>query len=213
MAGKHPKPYESPLSAHIAQDILNIPIPAGEDGPPARTIGERVRRALEAIEEANRHLATSPVAKIVAHSIMQTLKKRGEATIAVRSDGAVVLRVAYGAEEGPTEVRSRRDAPSVQTTHRSDLPYLDELRAEAADLGLDISGLGRRRRTIHEYIEAHKRNAKGFDQVSVSAAPEAGTLPGRRRSGVPGRPLVLLETEAEATLEGALAAFKGNDPR
>lgn len=168
--GKHPKPYESPLAPNLARDILNIPIPPGdlESEPPPRTIGERVERALRAIEEANRHLATSPVAGIVARSIMQTLKKRGEASIMVRSDGAVVLRVAYGAEE-QVEHRPRRDAPDVQTTHRSDLPYLDELRAEASDLGVDISHLGRRRRAIHEYLEAHKRNlARGFDEVSVA---------------------------------------------
>lgn len=167
---KQPKPYECPLSPDLAADILNIPLDTGgHDGAPPRTIGERVRRSTEAIDEANRHLAESPVARIVAISLMQRLKKRGTPSILVRYDGTVILRIHYG-EEGNgagKAVRMRRDAPEIQTTHTSDLPYLEDLRAEASDLGLDISHLGRQRRIIHEFIEAHKRNVSG----EVEAAP------------------------------------------
>lgn len=186
---RKPKPYENPLSPQLAEDILNIPIEEPEQMPPPRTIGERVRRAIEAIEEANKHLATSPVAKIVARSLMQEMKRRGDATIAVRPDGTVVLRVSYGETPEPEAgARPRRDAPMVQTTHRSEIPYLDELRAEAADLGVDISHLGRQRRAIYEYLQAHKRNLKGtFDEVRVTPA-EPTVLPRqprRKHKGVP----------------------------
>lgn len=183
--GTQPKPYESPLSARLAEEILNIPVEPDGDAQPPRTIREMVRRSVEMIDRTNEHLKHSQIAQIVARSIMQELKKRGEASIVVRYDGTVVLRVVYGEESTPHEVRNRRDAPSVQTTHRSDLPYLDELRAEAVDLGLDITHLGRQRRAIHEYIETYKKGIKpGVDEVSVTAMDgDIPTIPQRSRRG------------------------------
>jgi hypothetical protein len=157
--GKAPKPYESPLSTTLAAEILNIPVVPDEDRPAPRTIGEMVQRSVELITRTNEQLRHSTLAKIVARSIMQDLKKRGDAAIVVRYDGTVVLRVSY-ADDGDEESapsRMRRDAPVVQMTNRSTLPYLDALRAEAEELGVDVSHLGRQRKAIHEYLQAYRR--------------------------------------------------------
>lgn len=168
--GKTPKPYESPLSAKLSEEILNIPVVADVDRPAPRTIGEMVQRSVELISHTNEHLRQSTLAKIVAKSIMQELKKRGDAAIVVRYDGTVVLRVTYS-DESPATARPRRDAPSVQMTNQSVLPYLDALRAEAADLGVDITHLGRQRKAIHEYLQAHRAHPRGVDEVRLTPVP------------------------------------------
>ena len=161
-----PRPFEQPLSPELAASILSVPLPDGVGGPTPRTVGERVALMRVAVDEANAYLAESPVAKIVARSLMTDLKKRGDATIVVRYDGVVVLRVAYGDEgltvnPGDESAFVRRDVPSVRTVHSSDLPYLDELRKEAATLGVDVSHLGRARRAIAELLDAHRATARG----------------------------------------------------
>mgnify|MGYP007062761494 CR=1 FL=1 len=158
--------YEHPLSPELACSILDIPVSPME-GPEPRTIRERLTRMHEAVSEANAHLAVSPVAKIVARSLMLDLKKRGEASIVVKHDGAVVLRVMYGAESISGEsghqaflngagTHPRRDVPGVTSNHQSDLPYLDALREEARKLCVDVSHLGRQRRAINEYLAPHR---------------------------------------------------------
>lgn len=149
---KPPKPYESLLSPQLAMEILNIPFALGAELPAPKTIGEMVQRSVELVSHTNEHLRHSPLAKIVARSIMQDLKKRGDASIVVRFDGSVVLRVTYS-EDAPSPTRPRRDAPALQTTNQSSLPYMDALRAEARSLGVDITHLGRQRKAIYEYLQ------------------------------------------------------------
>jgi uncharacterized protein YnzC (UPF0291/DUF896 family) len=179
--GKQPKPYESPLSQGLAEEILSLfQVSEGEEQAP-RTIKDLVKM----IDQTNERLHNSMVAKLVANSLMQSLKKRGDASLVIRYDGNVVVRVVYGeeAEVEDTTPRTRRDTPMVQTTHKSDLPYLDALRAEAADLGLDISHLGRQRRAIHEYIETHKQNVKPqVDEVTIIPVEKGAAPPRPKRS-------------------------------
>lgn len=148
------KPYEIPLTVDLAAEILNIPYAGNLQGPPLKTLGEHLDAAREMIVNANQILAASPVAKIVATSLARDLKKRGDAFLEVRLDGTVVLRVVYneGQDEKEIPARVRKDAPSVTCTHGSELPYLDELRQEAVERGIDISDLGRQRRAIYERL-------------------------------------------------------------
>lgn len=139
------KPYEVPLEPKLADEILNIPLLETESAP-TRTIGERVRKATKAIEEANAYLKDSPLAKLVADTLMKQLKKRGAATIQVRPDGSVVLRVAY------EEARVPLTNPVQVAPRKSTLPKMKALRKMATDLGLDISDLGRARKTIYARI-------------------------------------------------------------
>ncbi len=140
------KPYEVQLDDELAAEILAIPMDAPVGDPP-RTIGERVLAAAAAVAAANEHLHESRLAKIVATSVMKVLKKRGVASVQVRPDGIVILRVAYD------ETEEEHNVPVKRATRRSDLPKLDDLRAQAAELGVDISDLGQQRRAIFERIQ------------------------------------------------------------
>ena len=153
-----PKAYESPLAPQLAEEILNIPIEHEGDFTQPRTIGEMVRGWAVLIERANDQLRQSHLAGIVAKSIAQDLKKRGDATIVVRHDGTVVLRVSYAGADEPPVVELRQDSPSVVKVNRSSLPLLDTLREEAAGMGVDITHLGRQRKAIYEYLQTYRKN-------------------------------------------------------
>jgi hypothetical protein len=152
------KPYEVVLDPELAEDILTIPLWGDEDLPPARTIGERVQRAVKAVEEANQHLANSPVARILADTLMRQQKKRGYPSIRVQPDGSVILHVAYEKPEEEEVAAHQEDLRTVKSN--SDLPKLDLLREEAEVYGVDISDLGRARRRIYDRLEAHKRKLR-----------------------------------------------------
>jgi hypothetical protein len=185
------KPYEVPLDADLANEILNTPLASqpGEGNSP-RTIGERVASAIRSVEEANVYLAKSPLAALVADTLMRRLKKRGVPSIRVRPDGVVILHVSYDAEAPP---RTVAEPPVKRGSRKSDLPKLDELRAEAASLGLDITDLGRQRRAIFELVESAKAAiaedpkppARMVDEVTERDAPTTGTprVIRRKRSG------------------------------
>lgn len=145
---KKQKPYEVPLEADLARDILMMPVPLSEVLTPPRTIGERVEQAKVAVDEANEFLAQSKAAKVIAVALMRDLKKRGHPAIVVRPDGIVILRVDYDGEIDPVQ-----DTPVQKASRTSSLPKMDELREMAAELGVDISDLGRQRRAIHERLQ------------------------------------------------------------
>jgi hypothetical protein len=201
------KPYERPLSPELAKEILNIPFQEPEcDLVASATIGEHVERATKAVEAANKMLATSAIAQIVARSLMRDLKKRGDPSIYVAPDGTVMFRVSY--EE--TEPQPEREVPVVRTQGQSDLPKLAALRKEADDLGLDISHLGRQRRAIFDLIEEHKaKAATGVDEVTVSpvkkAVPKAriSSTKGKRKGPTNGTPETVVTDETPVPPLGA----------
>ena len=144
---KNMKPYEVPLDATLAKEILNTPLPPGDNPEPPQTIGERLSQARQAVEDANEYLAQSMLAKVVASSLMRQLKKRGVPAIQVRPDGVVVLQVSY--KEKPTTTVS----PLVtRARHKTTLPSLADLRERAEGVGVDITDLGRQKRAILERI-------------------------------------------------------------
>jgi hypothetical protein len=162
MAKKTNKPYTVPLDPQLAYEILNIPMDV-EERPPQRTIGERVREATEAVEQANEFLAQSMMATIVARTLMRQLKKRGEAAIRVHPDGTVVLQVSY-------EKVAPAPRPPVKTaTRKSRLPFMPELRSRAQAAGIDISDLGVKRKAIFKRIQAAE---EALQQPEASLPPE-----------------------------------------
>lgn len=187
------KPYERPLSPDLAEEILNIPFTVPDEETEPRTVGEYLSRSIRAVEKANEMLAQSNVASLIAKTLMRDLKKRGSPSLFVAPDGQVMLRIAYD-EETP----EKETVPIVRPTDASDLPKLDELRTMADDLGIDISHLGRQRRTIYNLImEKKDRLDRGVDEVSVSPAKpktklrkaSVGKGKGSRKSEPPnGRP-------------------------
>lgn len=165
------RPYQAPLEPDLAAQILSIPLPEtgpAAELPPARTLGEKLQQSLVSLAEtvalANDALAQNSVAQIVADSLAKKLKKRGVATISVSSAGEVVLQISYEGEEVPAPVSG-----VVRGKWHSDLPTLDEMRAEAADLGVDITHLGRRRREIFRLLTDAKAKLRGpVDEITLS---------------------------------------------
>lgn len=166
---KRRKPYEGPLEGGLADDILNIPFDSA-DG--SRTLRERVASVLDAIEKAeaelagiNSYLSESPMAAIVARTLMQQLKRRGDPSIRVKADGSVILYVAYD-----TDSRRAPPPPIKKRAGGSDLPRLDELKAQADALGVGYEDLGRQRRALFERIQT-ARGAKALTSSSYDQRP------------------------------------------
>jgi len=167
---KNTKPYETPLERALAQEILNIPVEQ-EDSPPPKTIGEAVSQATGVIEQANVRLSQSPLATIVADTLMRQLKKRGAPSIFVRPDGTVVLRVSY--EEVEDQDIPKMKTEGVRQSKRpTSLPSLEELRERAEKIGLEISDLGRRKREILKRVEAAELAAQEDEAVEVEEEGE-----------------------------------------
>lgn len=158
MSTRSQKVYESPLAPEIAQEILNIPVDPTDSLEHPRTIGDAVRGWASIIDKTNEHLRQSPLSGIVARSLAQDLRKRGDACIVVRYDGVVVLRITYADEEEVEPVTRRLDAPSVLKVNHSEVPLMETLRQEADSLGVDITHMGRQRKAIHEYLQTCRKN-------------------------------------------------------
>lgn len=157
------KPYVVPLDSGLAKEILNTPLP-NEDSREVTTIGQRVEAATKAVDEANAYLETSPLARLVADTLMRKLKKRGVPSIRVLPDGTVVLHVSYTDTEKP-----KSQPPTVKRpSHKSSLPKLDALRRMAKDRGIDISDLGRKRRAIYERLQESQPPTRMVDEESES---------------------------------------------
>lgn len=144
------KPYEVLLDDELAQEILAIPMDSPLGDPP-RTIGERVAAATAAVEAANEYLQESKLARIVANTVMKDLKKRGYPRVQVRPDGQVVLHVSYDEPEEPVKEVLVQKAKRTST-----LPVMDQLREQAAEMGVDISDLGQARRAIYERLQRER---------------------------------------------------------
>jgi hypothetical protein len=173
------KPYQVPLAADLAAEILSVPLPEAalptSEEPLPRTYGEKLQLALrrlsEAVTEANEALETNQVVGIVARSLAKDLKKRGSPNIVVEPSGEVVLRITYE-EELPKE---GTQPTVVQGKWHSDLPNMKELRADADELGVDIKDLGKARRAIHERLQDARTKLRHFDDVQVAPDNRAGS--------------------------------------
>lgn len=147
------KPYQVSLEEDLAAEVLNTPLPEdlpeAQALPPARTIGEKLdqaRQALrDAVELANEVLSDQMMVDILARALAKDHKRRGTPAIVVQDDGSVVLRVSYS---GPVQKKEERPSPLKRKKWSSSLPPLSELREQAQVLGVDISDLGRQKLEI-----------------------------------------------------------------
>ncbi len=179
------KPYEVPLEGDLAKEVLNIPIEDTGEIQAARTIGERVAAATKAVEDANKFLAESPLAALLADTLMRRLKKRGVPSLRVRPDGTVILHVSY---DGNVE-RAEQPIPVERPKRnmRLGLPKLEELRKMAEEMGVDISDLGTKRRHIYDRLQEvqnPKPPTRMIDEVRESDAPDTPHPKGRKRGPV-----------------------------
>lgn len=130
-------PVEVELGEDLQNAVLSFPLVAS-DGT-LTTVGALLGQAREALTQANETLRGSPIVQVAASHIMQHEKRRGSPTIQVNLDGKAYLRVTYEAD-------APRPAPPVAP--KSKLPRLEVLREKAAQLGVDVSHLGRNKHKI-----------------------------------------------------------------
>lgn len=134
------KPTDIPLDGEVQEAILSMTL-LTHDGTPT-TLGTLVGEALKSLAAANLFLKTSPLIKITAENLMRAEKKRGNPTLRVSETGEIHLRVSWGDNEEPEEEEVSKKLPS-----------LEELRARAQNLGVDISDLGRQKHNILKRIK------------------------------------------------------------
>ena len=166
------KPYQVALEEDLAAEVLNTPLPELPEvvaPPPARTIGEKLEQARDALQDAvhlaNDILASQMMTDILAQALAKDHKRRGVPRILVQDDGSVVLQVSYDGRAPLPKVE--RPSPLKRKKWSSDLPSLPELRAEAAELGVDISDLGRQKKAILDRLEAHRLESSKTDAASA----------------------------------------------
>jgi hypothetical protein len=152
------KPYSGPVDKKTAIQLLNG---SGEsfDG---MLLGESLIATAEKLEllvtKANAFLQDNEFAKVMAEYLAMKVNRRGASEILVSSTGQVLLDIQY--EEIPTR-------PTVLKRQRR-VPLLEDLRAEAKQLGLDITRFGIKRKAIYDYLEKVRAQKPEGTRRSVS---------------------------------------------
>jgi len=139
------KPYSGPIDAKLAVQLLNS---SGESFGEA-LLGDALSAAAEnlstLVARANKFLETSDFARIVAEHQATKMGRRGRAAIYVSEIGHAILAIRYS-EDAPIVPQ-----PKPRRTRR--VPLLEELRAKAAALGVDITRFGIKRKEIWEHLQ------------------------------------------------------------
>jgi hypothetical protein len=137
------KPYFGAVEDKLAAQLLNSTGETVDGVPLGDALQEVHRRLADLVERANAALEGSEFADIVAEHLANKLGRRGFANIGVSDSGDVTLEISYEEKK-----RRRRRSP-----RRSDVPLMDDLKARAVELGVDISEFGIKRKKIHEFLQ------------------------------------------------------------
>ena len=170
------KPVEILVPEPLRSAMLSVAVP--DEHGQFTTVGRLVEEATEAIRRANEALAANSLVDLAAQDMMKGHRRRGDASVEVGADGAVLLRISYGKTQAPSRATT---APGG-----AGLPSLEALRKEAGEYGLDISHLGRQKRkimdmiinarlerldqdTMQDHSQVHSERLR--DEVSTSGSP------------------------------------------
>lgn len=183
--------YRTGVDPKIALELLNVAPRAAKDGELPEPLGVRLQNAVKhlesVIEEANEFLESSELAPKLAEALAVEKNKRGFPSISVDSTGKVMLDVDYSGKKAKGKKRRK---------YKRGLPLLAELRKEAAELGVDVSHLGQKRRAVFDFLEevkARRAGSKsdddgdpppmsaGTDETTVEPAKNAPKPPKRRK--------------------------------
>jgi hypothetical protein len=190
---KSTKNLVSDLDPKLAAELLNVdhsPYPMDQGGglyaAEPLALGDRIRETVKhlatLVAAANEHLGSSEATRLVASALARQHGKRGDAAIYVTTEGRCVVEVG-------TEIESKPAPP--RRKYKRNLPLLEDLRAEAKELRLDISHLGQKRRAIWDAINDLKARkgisvsddppemGAGADEEQVEAIPEGPKPPKR----------------------------------
>jgi len=162
------KPFSGPVDEQLARQLLNS---TGEhrtvDGEEV-LLGDALLRAAHQLEEivnrSNELLEGNDFARIVAEHLANKLNRRGNAEIGVTESGQVELYISY--EEHP--------ARRAQPARKHPVPLLEELKARAEEMGVDISEFGIKRSKILAYLDGIEN---GDDTSKKAAKPKKRKAP------------------------------------
>jgi hypothetical protein len=192
--------YRQPLRQEWADALLDkitVRAPPEELAEGFETVQEMVELARilmsKAVAHARRVIDEHPLTEVVAEAAAKEAGKRGHATLAVDDNGTVMLEVHYG--EKP--VTTKRP-PEKKAKWSSKLPTLDELREEAAELDVDISDLGRKKKLIVARIEDARAGRPHPSTLSEAPAPPK---PKRQKRAQALTPAKVVTLTPEGTVE------------
>lgn len=139
------KKHQEPLNQAWAESLL-----AASSGGHAGSVFDRLQAAKAELEraqaEAQHHLSTNPLTELAAKEAMAKAGKRGIPKIEVSPLGDIHLVVSYAKATAPHEGSTPR------RSWKSRLPTISELRAKAADLGIDPEPFGRNKTKLQQAI-------------------------------------------------------------
>lgn len=131
---------QRPLREDWCEALL---VTKGENGETLyRNLQESVRQLQDSVEACKKHLNENPLTPVVAQAAAKELKWGGRAAITINHNGVIVVEIVPGKSGGWV----------------SNIPPIQEMREEAASIGLDISSFGRSRKKIFEALQKAKEN-------------------------------------------------------
>jgi hypothetical protein len=146
------KPYSGPVDENVARQLLNSTGHSVELNGVNLLLGDALLAAAkqlrELVTEANSQLEDNEFAKIVAEHQANEMNRRGGADIAVADDGTVLLHINYKGNPRNPKQKSKR---------KRKLPLMEELKARAAELGVEIpSEFGIKRSKIVQWLDEYE---------------------------------------------------------
>lgn len=155
------KPYSGPVDNKIAIQLLNGSGEQFEEGMLGEALISTASKLQLLVEKANAFLHDNEFAKVMADFLAMKINRRGQSEILVSPTGQVLLDIQY--EEIPTR-------PMTLKRHRR-VPLIGELRAEAKQLGIDISRFGIKRKAIWNHLEKMKAQGAKPEKVEKPETP------------------------------------------
>lgn len=137
------KPYSGPVKEDILVSLLNSTGETVEGDFLGTALVEAAARLNDLVDQANDALEKSEFTAIVANHLAAQMNRRGFAQIWVSDTGSAVLDISYD-----DEPKKRRRKANQR------IPLMDELKARAEAMGVDITHLGIKRKKIRDYLDA-----------------------------------------------------------
>lgn len=151
------KPYSGPVKKDIIVSLLNSTGETVDGELLGNALMEAASRLADLVDKSNDALEESEFTNIVAGHLAAELNRRGHPQIWVSETGDAFLDISYGKRPSKRRKSNRR------------IPLLDELKARAKSMGVDISHLGIKRKQIRDYLDAVEAGEEDPKKVKAEA--------------------------------------------
>lgn len=200
------KVHQEPLREEWAQSLLAARDPNCGGSLYAYLQGKKDELA-DSIRRCRKHLEENPLTEVVAEAAAREIGRGGTCSITINEQGTVLL-----------EVTPKK--PGEKRTWQSRLPTIKKLRAEAKELGLDISGLGRSKSKIFEALQeakktrtppkkAKKKMVKTGDAITPPRVVDVSSLPFDEATELPSD--LLDESDSKPDMQAVMVESDGLD--